>query len=156
MGGRECTSCWKRCDYWRPTTSRHSTTCFASTTWSTCSSRIGTLQLCYVLRLPTRHLLSWGTHNQAPLCNRMLRVHRWMLLDFKREFPLTDALAIWETVWCGHRIDGSHHKHSGVFLSAWWNDGCGGGARRSTRTLVLDSGMLPADFCATLYQLIRL
>lgn len=31
-----------------------------------------------------------------------------MLLDFKREFPLTDALAIWETVWCAHRTKCFH------------------------------------------------
>lgn len=34
--------------------------------------------------------------------------YRWMLLDFKREFPLTDALAIWETIWCKHRTNSFH------------------------------------------------
>ncbi|KAI6188690.1 TBC1 domain family member 16 [Aphelenchoides besseyi] len=39
---------------------------------------------------------------------QLMFVHRWLLLFFKREFPASDALHIWEACWCNYRTSHFH------------------------------------------------
>ncbi len=42
---------------------------------------------------------------------QLLFAFRWLLLDFKREFPLSDVAMIWETMWVDY-----HTKHFNCFI----------------------------------------
>lgn len=38
----------------------------------------------------------------------MVPLHRWFLLDFKREFPKEAVLHVWEAVWCAEMVVTQH------------------------------------------------
>lgn len=46
--------------------------------------------------------------NKLPDQEELLFTHRWILLCFKREFPSSDALKIWETCWAHYQTDYFH------------------------------------------------
>ena len=49
-------------------------------------------------------------------------VHRWILLFFKREFPESDALHIWEACWSKYRTSFFHLFVCAAIVSIYGGD----------------------------------
>lgn len=62
--------------------------------------------LCELLRLMAPHFYDHMASQQDGL--DLLFCHRWILLCFKREFPVNETLAMWEACWSNYQTDYFH------------------------------------------------
>lgn len=52
----------------------------------------------------------------------LLFVHRWILLCFKREFPETEAMKMWEACWAHYQTDYFHLFICSAIISIYGDD----------------------------------